>query len=148
MSALKSQVHSGSLSPYLVPQSSPVHGILQARILEWVAIPFSRGSSWLRDQTQISHIAGRFFTVWATRQPLCYLNPWSYLFVNNLTWRFLRKRMAEWVFSGDLLRKDDPGSRGFIIRSCWDLEFLMVVQDGKETIGFRDIFGSWTAQLN
>jgi len=39
-----------------------VHGILQVRILEWVAIPFSRGSSQPRDQTQISNIAGRFFT--------------------------------------------------------------------------------------
>ena len=47
---------------------SSVHGILQARILEWVAIPFSRGSSWTRDRTQVSSIAGRFFTVWATRE--------------------------------------------------------------------------------
>ena len=39
-----------------------VHGILQARILEWVAFPFSTGSSQLRDQTQVSHIPGRFFT--------------------------------------------------------------------------------------
>ena len=39
-----------------------LHGILQARILEWVAFPFSRGSSQTRDQTQVSHIAGRFFT--------------------------------------------------------------------------------------
>ena len=39
-----------------------VHGILQASILEWVAIPFPRGSFQPRDQTQISHIAGRFFT--------------------------------------------------------------------------------------
>ena len=39
-----------------------VHGILQARILEWVAFPFSRGSSQLRGQTQVSHIAGGFFT--------------------------------------------------------------------------------------
>ena len=43
-----------------------VHGILQARILEWVAILFSRGSSQPRDQTQASHIADRFFTSWAT----------------------------------------------------------------------------------
>ena len=42
-----------------------LHGILQARILEWVAIPFSEGSSWPRDQTQDSCIAGRFFTVCA-----------------------------------------------------------------------------------
>ena len=39
-----------------------VHGILQARILEWVAIPFSRGSSQPRDQTQAFRIAGKFFT--------------------------------------------------------------------------------------
>ena len=39
-----------------------LHGILQARILEWVAFPFSRGSSQPRDQTQVSCIAGRFFT--------------------------------------------------------------------------------------
>ena len=43
--------------------SSSVHGILQARILEWVAIPFSRGSFQPRDQTQVSYVAGRFFTV-------------------------------------------------------------------------------------
>ena len=45
------------------PPSSSVHGILQARILEWVAIPFSRGSPQPRDRTQVSCIAGRFFTV-------------------------------------------------------------------------------------
>ena len=44
------------------------HGILQARILEWVAFPFSMGSSQPRDQTQVSHAAGRFFTNYATRE--------------------------------------------------------------------------------
>ena len=44
------------------------HGILQARILEWVAVPFSRGSSQYRDRTQFSHIAGGFFPSWATRE--------------------------------------------------------------------------------
>ena len=43
-----------------------VHGILQARILEWVAIPFSGGSSQPRDRILVSCITGRFFTVWAT----------------------------------------------------------------------------------
>ena len=47
--------------------NSSVHRILQARILEWVAMPSSRGSSQLRDQTQVSRIAGRFFTSWAAR---------------------------------------------------------------------------------
>ena len=45
-----------------------VHGILQARILEWVAFPSSRGYSQPRDQTQVSRIAGRFFTSWAKRE--------------------------------------------------------------------------------
>ena len=44
------------------PMDSTDRGILQARILEWVAFPFSRVSSQPRDQTQVSHIAGRFFT--------------------------------------------------------------------------------------
>ena len=47
---------------------SSVHGILQARILEWVAISFSRGSSRPRDQTQVSHIGGGRFNLWATRE--------------------------------------------------------------------------------
>ena len=50
------------------PSGSSVHGILQARILEWVAIPFSRGSSRPKGQTLVSWIAGRFFTIWATRE--------------------------------------------------------------------------------
>ena len=48
------------------PPGFSIHGILQARILEWVAIPFSRGSSRPRDWTWVSHIAARFFTSWAT----------------------------------------------------------------------------------
>ena len=44
------------------PTAYTVHGILQARILEWVAFPFSRGSSRPRNQTRVSCIAGRFFT--------------------------------------------------------------------------------------
>ena len=45
-----------------------VHGIFQARVPEWVAFSFSRGSSWSRDRTQVSHIAGICFTLWATRE--------------------------------------------------------------------------------
>ena len=52
---------------YSLPGSS-IHGIFQARVLEWVAISFSRGSLWPRDQTQVSHIAGRHFTIWAARE--------------------------------------------------------------------------------
>ena len=54
---------------YTAAHQAPLStGILQARILEWVAMPSSRGSSQPRDQIQVSHIAGRFFTDWATRE--------------------------------------------------------------------------------
>ena len=59
------------------PMDYTVHGILQARILEWIAVGFSRGSSQPRNQTQVSCIAGRFFTSWATRKLWVYLNLYS-----------------------------------------------------------------------
>ena len=49
---------------------SSVHGIFQASVLEWVAISFSRGSSWPGNRTQVSRIVGRRFTIWATREAL------------------------------------------------------------------------------
>ena len=52
------------------PSGSSVHGILQARILEWVAISFSRGSSQPRDRAWVSCIAGRRFILWATREAI------------------------------------------------------------------------------
>ena len=52
------------------PPGSSIHGVLQARILEWVASFFSRGSSQSRDRTQVFHIPGRCFTIWATREAL------------------------------------------------------------------------------
>ena len=64
-------------------QSSSVHEILQARILEWVAISFSRGSSWPRDRTQVEQtIAGRFLTIWATREAHGY----RYIYINTYTY--------------------------------------------------------------
>ena len=58
------------------PTDSSVHGILQAKIMEWVAILFSRGSSRPRDQTQVSCISGRFFSIWVIRE--------NYLGISNL----------------------------------------------------------------
>ena len=52
--------------------ASSVHGILQARMLEWVAISFSRGSFQPRDQTQVPRITGRFYAIWATREATVY----------------------------------------------------------------------------
>ena len=57
-------------TPWTVALQAPLSmGILQARILEWVAMPSSRGSSHPRDQTQVSCIAGGFFTIWAPGKP-------------------------------------------------------------------------------
>ena len=53
---------------------SSVHGIFQARMLEWGAISFSRGSSQPRDQPQVSHIVGRRFYLSATREALIWIN--------------------------------------------------------------------------
>ena len=61
-----------------------VHGILQARIPEWVAVPFSRGSSQPRDQTQVSHSAGGFLTTWATREVPWYRSSFSRTFLDKV----------------------------------------------------------------
>ena len=64
------------VTPRTVAHQAPLSiGILQARILEWVAMPSSGGSSQPRDRTQVSYIAGRLFTIWATKEEilLCFL---------------------------------------------------------------------------
>ena len=77
------KVKVASLCPTLCnPMDCTVHGILQARILEWGAFPFSRGSSQPRDQTQVSRPEGGFFTSWATREAQEY---WSGTFVSKVT---------------------------------------------------------------
>ena len=87
------------------PMDYTVHGILQARILEWVAFPFSRKSYQPRDRTQISHIAGGFFTSWTTRkaQYMYLFNALNGYLRNknlNLPWHFLvfhwTKRLIKW----------------------------------------------------
>ena len=66
---LSLSVMSNSVTPWTAAcQASLSVGILWARILEWVAVPSSRGSSQPRDRSQVSHIAGGFFTIWAARE--------------------------------------------------------------------------------
>ena len=66
-------VMSNSVTPWTVTCQAPLSiGILQARILEWVAISSCRGSSQPRDVTQVSQISGRFFTISATREDLIF----------------------------------------------------------------------------
>ena len=76
-------------------------GILQARILEWVAMPFSRGSSQLRYQTQVSHIAGRLFILWGTRevwQPLTYPSFLILSFQDCYEWIHTVCSLWDWIF--------------------------------------------------
>ena len=92
---------------------SSVNGILQARILEWVAIPFSRGSSQPRDPTQVSCSAGGFFTVWTTKQALLRMkslqmvkpglklkqfNSKNAFFTSLLCETFSRESSDSWIF--------------------------------------------------
>ena len=81
-----------------------VHGILQARILEWVAFPFSRGSSQPRDQTQVSRIAGGFFTNWAMGDMLQYLkylywNHRLYTCKNSNCWELYKLQHLWWLLT-------------------------------------------------
>ena len=79
--------------PWTAAHQAPLSmGILQARILEWVAIQSSRGSSQTRDQTQVSCIAGRFFTIWATREAiLVVLNSYR-----SFTLSFINSGTPQW----------------------------------------------------
>ena len=85
------------------PPDSSVHGILQARILEWVAIFFSRGSSWPRDRTQISHTAGRLLTLWATKKSHKQL--WCSLNLPGVSKK--KKKLLLWEVKGFFKKKVD-----------------------------------------
>ena len=80
-------------------QASLSMGILQARVLEWVAMPFSRESSWPGDQTQISWIAGRFFIIWT--MGVSKANDW-------LTDSELEKQGIGWLISQGKWKLESP----------------------------------------
>ena len=95
------------------PPGSSVHGILQERMLECVATPFSRGSSWPRDRTQVSCIAGRLFTVWTAKKwserishihVQLFATPMDYSPPGSSVYGILQARILEWVAM--------PSSRG------------------------------------
>ena len=68
------------------PRGSSVHGVFQVRILKWIAISFSRGSSQPKNRTQVSCIAGRFFTNWAMREGRIVTILWWFLLYINMNW--------------------------------------------------------------
>ena len=96
------------------PPGSSVHGILQARILEWVAILVFRGSFWPEDRTWVSCIAGRFFTIWVTREALDYLGgsqiQWQVLLIYKRR-RFNTDRREGYMITEQRLQWCDHKSR-------------------------------------
>ena len=78
------------------PPGSSVHGILQTRILEWVAIPFSRGSSHPKDRNWVPCIAGGFLTIWATREDWN-IRPKSKWFLNYIAQRDSFNSRSIWI---------------------------------------------------
>ena len=122
--------------------ASSVCGILQARIVEWVAIPFSRGSSWPRGQTQVSCIAGRFFTIWAT-SPLSLKSSLSFNHTNDsacntdssMAWAVLILPFWSSITLGNLLKlteypfphlKSMVYNTHFISKLSWVLEMFYI----------------------
>ena len=105
------------------PPGSSVQGILQARILEWVAMPSSRASSQLRDWTQVSCIASRFFAIWATKEVLRRIR-------DDAKVGGWRPRMMEFIFSemGSSWdgNKDDDGTYFTGLFWGWNVKVLVV----------------------
>ena len=121
MFILSAHVETSGQSCTLVTQSCPTlcdpmdyslpgfsaHGIIQARILAWVAIPFSRVSSWPRDRTQLSCIVGRFFIIRTIREAQYDIKLVGYLEICKMsigpenwsasyTWKLLNKKLRFW----------------------------------------------------
>ena len=94
---------------------SSVHGIFQVTVLEWLAISFSRASSWPRFRTWVSHLAGSRFTLWATREALWVYRKFNYLTKAILEWKC---RMSLLCFSGR-----------------WDAETTQVTQGEMTALG-------------
>ena len=94
--ALKVKV-AQSFPTFCNPMDYTVHEILQARIPEWAGFHFSRGSSWSRDQTQVSCTAGEFFTSWATRKALHYALVWMNSSDDLWKLRIIELKFFDWL---------------------------------------------------
>ena len=80
------------------PPGSSFHGILKARILEWIAISFSRGSSQPRDRTRVSRMTGRCFILWAIREHMNWL-----IKVSKIVWSLTFPKQVVWCHTQDCL---------------------------------------------
>ena len=131
------------------PLASSVHGTLQARILEWVAISFSRGSSQPRDWTTISHLAGRLFTDWTTwgsQLVVTKLVSVEWMSEHALICVFVcRNMMVEWRYS-DSTYCMTPNSFMILLllRCIWHLT-LLKSQSARSLCHVRLFATLWTA---
>ena len=103
------------------PPGSSLRGIVQARVLKWVAIPFSRGSFQPRDGIRVSCIAGRFFVIWATREaPKEYLN--YGILATQLNILSLERKWEAWREAGIFALKTDKA--GKYLCNLWIGEYI------------------------
>ena len=117
------------------PMDYTAHGILQARILEWVAYPFSRGSSWPRNWTQVSCIAGGFFTNWAIREAQilnrCFLNTTTKYLIGKLLpfWKNQLEERCSWGFRSTTENRISAGKKTCLLRCIvndgWEIPLLL-----------------------
>ena len=99
--------------------ASSVHGIFQAIVLEWVAISFSRGSSWPRDRTQVSLTVDRRFTIWATREVL--KQDWA--LKNWCLWNVASEKTLESPLNSKEIKPVNPkGNKSWIFMGRTDVE--------------------------
>ena len=121
------------------PPGSSGHGILHARILEWVAMPSPRGFSWPRDWTQVSHIAGGLFIIWATREVQ---ECWSTYLILKETAKILFKIVAVFYTStcNECFRCSEPSSNFYIVLAILLLAILFSACDIVSHTGFNLIF--------
>ena len=103
---------------------SSIRGILQARILEWVAIFFSRRSSQPTDQTRVSHIAGRHFTIWATREAKKFQK--NIYFWNSLAFSMIQRMLAIWSLVPLPFLKPAWTSGSSRFTCCWSLAWRIL----------------------
>ena len=104
------------------PPGSSVHEIFQARILEWVAISFSRGSTWPRYWTRVSHTIGRCFTVWATRE--AWVRCAQIYAIERELWRRIEARLRGQSSKERPVRKIGDESLTWDMTGGWRLERL------------------------
>ena len=100
------------------PKDYTVHGILQATILEWVAYPFSRGSSWPRIRTGVPCIAGGFFTNWAIKVKVKVAQSCPTLCdpIDHTVYEILQARILEWIAFPFSSRSSQPRDRTQVSR--------------------------------